>query len=99
MGLYKDVLYVIAQCIDDPPTWFNFALVSMTSARICKELEAQKMDQFAVHHSGEDCHGSITCTWSYQTLPNGNMHGKSVSSFDFDCKDQIYWYYNGVRIK
>ena len=44
--LYRDILYLIAEQISDPVTWYNFALSNSVTAAISKRLKDKKKHEF-----------------------------------------------------
>lgn len=93
------VLNHICKWIDDPKTFYNFALVSIKALNVAMLNKVEKMDQFSLKNTiidddGEDCY--ITTN---TRLPNGNLHGKQSYLCSYAATgDQYSYYYNGVFI-
>ena len=94
MSFDANILNVICKYIDDPKTFFNFALVSHKTRHVTKLYKNNKMDQFTIKHVE---HGSVRNSFKCveRRLPNGKLHG-ITACFYSKFADDFYMYYNGI---
>ena len=85
LSVVHDVLYLIAMNIDDPQTFYNFALVSKKSARVCRMVIDQIINHFVRekirYHQRHELPGGQGAMIQgdpkhiWHELPNGKKHG------------------------
>lgn len=73
-----DILYLIALHIDDPKTYYNFALVCTKSARACRLVFDQIINCFVKKHKRYYIINNLSTTIKHEwgELPNGKKHGR-----------------------
>lgn len=95
---FKDAVQLIGLQIDDPKTFFNYALVCKKFAFVCKLISVTKMNQFALP-GGKDNFAECPCcgidTYRWFVLPNGNYHGPYRYHFAGDETETTKMYCNG----
>ena len=95
MSFDANIFNIICEHIDDPKTFFNFALVSHKTRYVTELHKNNKMDQFTIRHTNHDCSG-YKCI--ERRLPNGKLHGiNAYSCSKLDC-DDFAIYHNGIRL-
>ena len=96
MSFDANILNVICEHIDDPKTFFNFALVCRKTRYITKLHKNNKMDEFAMEDVSHDCNdNSCVCVERRFRLPNGKLHGVEVCYWTSD-DIQFIMHDNGV---
>lgn len=92
---YSDVIQLIGLYIDNPKTFYNFALVCKKFAFVCKLISVIKMNRFALPGGKDDFSECGVDTYRWYVLPNGNYHGPYRYHFDGDDFETIKMYCNG----
>ena len=91
MSFDANILNVICKYIDDPKTFFNFALVCRKTRYVTKLYKNNKMDQFAIKYIKTIENGQLV----ERRLPNGELHG-DYERYSAQFGDDFYMYYNGI---
>ena len=95
MSFDTNILNVICEHIDDPKTFFNFALVCRKTRYISKLHHNNKMDEFAMVDVSHGYNNS--CKFVLRRLPNGNLHGVEACYW-VSGNTELIMYYNGIRL-
>ena len=95
MSFDTNILNIICEHIDDPKTFFNFALVCHKSRYVTKLHKNNKMYQFTTEHVRDfliDCYKFVE-----RRLPNGRLHDVTAVYYPDVYRDDIFkMYYNGI---
>ena len=92
MNFDTNILNVICEHIDDPKTYFNFALVCRKTRYVTELHKNNKMDEFSIKYVKTIDHGMVKVV--ERRLPNGKLHGVKVFFWTSDI--QFNMYYNGI---
>lgn len=100
-GEIRNFFRALAYWIDDPQTFYNFALVNKIAKEACEEFRAMKMYEFS--NIKEYVLSEFLAYTIFKILPNGNIHGISTHGYqDIDnggcSSDFVDYYYNGKLI-
>ena len=93
MNFDTNILNVICEHIDDPKTFFNFALVSHKTRYVIELHKNNKMDQFTIEHVKQSTNYFKHVE---RRLPNGKLHGIKVCYCSNIFADDFAIYHNGI---
>ena len=91
MNFDTNILNIICEHIDDPKTFFNFALVCRKTRYVSKLRKNNKMDEFAIKYVKTIDNEYVV----ERRLPNGKLHGEYQRHWVNGSRD-FCMYYNGI---
>jgi len=70
MNLTKDILRLVADAIDDPATWYDFAQMSKSCGEIARQITPQKQQEFVITEYYIDRVSGTVQKWkSWERIP------------------------------
>lgn len=99
--MQADIVQLIAEKIDNPSTFRNFACVSHRFSQVCKQMMPHKKTQYAKKVIKADFLGCPCCGMDaelWHELPNGVRHGVYKYHFPGDDFIIVKIYSDGEKV-